>query len=59
MENNKNDKRFDYTPEDYLKAKAYLESMEKLDYYNTHGFSCDGYSIVAAANMEYSRQKNR
>ena len=44
---------------DYDKAEAYLKEIGEWDYVSTHGFSVDGWSIIASANSIWDeRNKN-
>ena len=42
--------RFSMSEKGYSEAKAYLEEIGEWDYVSTHGFSTDGWSIIATAN---------
>ena len=44
-------KHFEFTSEGYLKAKKYLKKVGEWKQVSTHGFSTDGWSIIATANV--------
>jgi|AntRauTorckE6833_2_1112554.scaffolds.fasta_scaffold68806_3 hypothetical protein len=39
----------------YSEAKAYLEEIGEWDYVSTHGFSTDGWTIIATANSIWDK----
>ena len=42
----------------YSEAKAYLEEIGEWDYVSSHGFSTDGWSIIASANAIWDKNNN-
>jgi hypothetical protein len=52
---NKKENHFHPT-KDYDKAKAWLQEIDKWEYVNSHGFSTDGWSIIATANAMWDKQ---
>ena len=43
----------------YNEAKKWLQEIGEWNYVNTHGFSTDGWSIIATANAIWDKQNNR
>lgn len=43
----------------YSEAKTYLEEIGEWDYVSTHGFSTDGWTIIATANSIWDKRNGR
>ena len=43
--------------EGYKEAKKWLQEIGEWDYVSTHGFSADGWSIIATANVMWNKQR--
>lgn len=48
--------RFQYTTAGYEEAKKWLQEIGEWEYVSTHGFSTDGWSIVATANAIWDKR---
>jgi hypothetical protein len=42
----------------YSEAKAYLEKIGEWDYVSTHGFSTDGWTIIATSNSIWDKRND-
>lgn len=47
--------KFEYDSSGYIKAKDYLEYIDKLEEFNNNMTSVDGYSLVNYANFWYNK----
>ena len=43
----------------YEEAKEWLQEIGKWDYVSTHGFSTDGWSIIATANAIWDKRNGQ
>ena len=48
--------RFSYDADGYLEAKNWLKEIYQWGYISTHGFSNDGWSIIAEANAIWDKK---